>query len=113
MTKPHADFVHLHVHTQYSLLDGMILVSKLVKQAAAFRMPDFTSAMTAADGRFVIYLPAGGRYWLGARAHILEKPAPGEPFGLFEGSPDHSLEVPEGSFVDGIDIVLRGFGEPR
>jgi len=39
MTKKHADFVHLHVHTQYSLLDGMILVSKLVKQAAAFRMP--------------------------------------------------------------------------
>ncbi len=35
----HADFVHLHVHTQYSLLDGMILVSKLVKQAAAFHMP--------------------------------------------------------------------------
>ena len=24
------------------------------------RVPDFTSAMTAADGRFVIYLPAGG-----------------------------------------------------
>ncbi len=39
MTKPHADFVHLHVHTQYSLLDGMIFVSKLVKQAAEFRMP--------------------------------------------------------------------------
>jgi DNA polymerase-3 subunit alpha len=27
------------VHTQYSLLDGMIFVSKLVKQAAAFNMP--------------------------------------------------------------------------
>ncbi len=39
MTQKHADFVHLHVHTQYSLLDGMILVSKLVKQAARFRMP--------------------------------------------------------------------------
>ena len=35
----HADFVHLHVHTQYSLLDGMIFVSKLAKQAAEFRMP--------------------------------------------------------------------------
>ena len=39
MTHKHADFVHLHVHTQYSLLDGMILVSKLVKQAADFHMP--------------------------------------------------------------------------
>ena len=74
------------------------------------RVPDFTSAMTAADGRFVIYLPAGGRYWLGARKHIRDKPAPGEPFGLYEGSPGHAVEVATGSFADDIDIVLRSFG---
>jgi len=74
------------------------------------RVPDFTSAMTAADGRFVIYLPAGGRYWLGARTHIRDKPAPGEPYGLFEGSPDHAVEVAAGEFADGKDIVLRAFG---
>jgi len=73
------------------------------------RVPDFTSAMTAADGRFVIYLPGGGRYWVGARKHIREKPAPGEPFGLFEGAPDHAVDVATGAFVDDIDIVLRGF----
>jgi hypothetical protein len=75
------------------------------------RVPDFTSAMTAADGRYVIYLPAGGRYRVGARAHIREKPAPGEPFGLYEGSPEHAVEVPDGAFVNGIDIVLRPFGQ--
>ena len=35
----HARFVHLHVHTQYSLLDGAIRLQSLVEQAAAFRMP--------------------------------------------------------------------------
>ena len=29
----HADFVHLHVHTQYSLLDGACLLEKLVDKA--------------------------------------------------------------------------------
>jgi hypothetical protein len=77
------------------------------------RVPDFTSAMTAEDGRYVIFLPAGGRYWVGARKHIREKPAEGEPFGLYDGAPDHAVEVATGSFVDGIDIVLRGFGETR
>lgn len=77
------------------------------------RVPDFTSAMTAADGRFVIYLPAGGRFWLGARKHIREKPAPGELYGLFEGTPDHAVEVATGSFADNIEIVLRGFGSWR
>ncbi len=35
----HARFVHLHVHTQYSLLDGAIRLDSLVEQTAAFRMP--------------------------------------------------------------------------
>ncbi len=77
------------------------------------RVPDFTSAMTAADGRFVIYVPAGGRYWVGARKHIRERPAPGEPYGLYEGVPDHAVEVVTGAFADNIDIVLRSFGSGR
>jgi hypothetical protein len=74
------------------------------------RVPDFTSAMTAADGRFVIYLPEGGRYWIGARTHIRDKPAPGELFGFFEGTPDHAVDVTTGAFVENVDIVLRPFG---
>ncbi len=35
----HADFVHLHVHTQYSLLDGAIKLDDLMAQAKEFRMP--------------------------------------------------------------------------
>ncbi len=34
-----ANFVHLHVHTQYSLLDGAIKVGDLVKKAAEYAMP--------------------------------------------------------------------------
>lgn len=35
----HADFVPLHLHTEYSLLDGAIKINELVEQAAAFKMP--------------------------------------------------------------------------
>ena len=35
----HADFVHLHVHSQYSLLDGAIRISDLVERAREYRMP--------------------------------------------------------------------------
>jgi DNA polymerase-3 subunit alpha len=35
----HADYVPLHLHTEYSLLDGAIRIKELVEQAAAFRMP--------------------------------------------------------------------------
>ncbi|MFH1665952.1 MAG: PHP domain-containing protein, partial [Elusimicrobiota bacterium] len=35
----HSDFVHLHVHSQYSLLDGACLISKLVDLAHSMYMP--------------------------------------------------------------------------
>ncbi len=36
---PERPFVHLHCHTEYSLLDGAIRAKDLVKKAAAFGMP--------------------------------------------------------------------------
>ncbi|MGB9716484.1 MAG: DNA polymerase III subunit alpha [Thermodesulfovibrionales bacterium] len=36
---PHSDYVPLHLHTEYSLLDGAIRIEELIKQAGAYRMP--------------------------------------------------------------------------
>ena len=38
MTNPSFDFIHLHVHTQYSLLDGAIRIDALLKRASDFDM---------------------------------------------------------------------------
>ena len=35
----HSDFVHLHVHTQYSLLDGACRIDQLLKMARDYKMP--------------------------------------------------------------------------
>ncbi len=35
----HANFVHLHVHSEYSLLDGAIKIRDLVKKAHEYKMP--------------------------------------------------------------------------
>lgn len=35
----HADFVSLHLHTEYSLLDGAIKIDELIEQAVAYKMP--------------------------------------------------------------------------
>src|SRR5438874_2281423 len=32
-------FVHLHLHTEYSLLDGAIRMKELMKKAVEFKMP--------------------------------------------------------------------------
>ncbi len=35
----HSDFVHLHTHTQYSLLDGACKINDLLNKVAEFKMP--------------------------------------------------------------------------
>lgn len=35
----HSDFVHLHLHTQYSLLDGACLLEPLIKKVKEYKMP--------------------------------------------------------------------------
>lgn len=70
------------------------------------RIPEFTSAMTDSTGTFELYLPKGGRYWLSARKNVRERPVSGEPYGLYTGTSDHSIEVPAGKFVEGIKITL-------
>jgi len=35
----HSNFVHLHVHTQYSLLDGAIRFADLLDKAREYHMP--------------------------------------------------------------------------
>jgi DNA polymerase III subunit alpha len=39
MLRDHANFVHLHVHSQYSLLDGACRIKDLVDTAIAYKMP--------------------------------------------------------------------------
>ena len=35
----HSDFVHLHLHTEYSLLDGACLIAEVAEKAHAAKMP--------------------------------------------------------------------------
>lgn len=37
--RQHSDYVPLHLHTEYSLLDGAIRIKELVEQAVAYKMP--------------------------------------------------------------------------
>ena len=58
----HADFVHLHVHTQYSLLDGACKIQPLLNLASNLHLPATCPAKEAvhdARAQAFISLPAG------------------------------------------------------
>ncbi len=77
------------------------------------RAPDFASTLTDDEGHYTLYLPKGGQYWLAGRFYAMKMPQPDEPFARYEGSPDHSVLVEQGQFLNGIDLVLRPYdGDP-
>jgi DNA polymerase III subunit alpha len=81
----HSDFVHLHLHTEYSLLDGAIGLDKLIKKAIDLKMPavavtDHGNLFSALDF-YLKAMKAGIKPIIGCEIYVapgsrLEKSAP-------------------------------------
>jgi hypothetical protein len=69
--------------------------------------PLFLSDVTGADGRYRLPVPATGTYYLGARNGYGGSPAPGDLYGRFEGTADHSVTIRDGDRLTGVDIVVE------
>lgn len=68
--------------------------------------PLFLSELSGDDGAYKLAVPVPGRYYLGARTGYGGSPAPGDLFGRYEGSADHSVTVREGDSLAGLDITV-------
>lgn len=69
------------------------------------RLPDYASTLTDDEGRFTIYLPAGGTFYLAGRIQVWDMPRQGEPYGKLETP----IAVEKGKFVEGVEITLEPF----
>lgn len=79
----------------------------LYKDAQMLNRPLSVSQPTGADGTFIISLPDGGTYYLAGRNTLGGAPGPGELFGTYDGTPDHSLKVETGGSLKGLEIVVE------
>ncbi|HEY3347524.1 MAG TPA: hypothetical protein VGK71_07865 [Nitrospirota bacterium] len=78
----------------------------LYKNESMTDRPFIISKPTGSDGRYAIELPIGGTYYLGARSVIGGPMEPGQFFGRYGGSADHSVTVDTGKGYDGLDITV-------
>ena len=69
--------------------------------------PAFISKPTGPDGVFEVEIPIGGVYYLGARSAIGGPVDPGQLWGRYNGSVDHSVTVETGKTVDGVEITVE------
>lgn len=69
--------------------------------------PLYVSQPSAADGSFVLSFPVGGTYYLAARQQLGGAPAPGELYGTWDGTPDHSLKITTGEQINGLELKVE------
>lgn len=69
------------------------------------RLPDYASTLSDAEGRFTIYLPKGGTYYLAARIQVYDMPRPGEPYGKL----DAPVVIEKGQTSDELTIQIEPF----
>ncbi|PLX80699.1 MAG: hypothetical protein C0616_07340 [Desulfuromonas sp.] len=79
----------------------------LYRDAQMLNRPLAVSQPTAVDGEFIISIPDGGTYFLAGRNTIGGAPGPGELFGTYDGTPDHSLKVERGGSLKGLEIIVE------
>ena len=82
----HSDFVHLHNHTEYSLLDGAARIDRLIARALEYRMPALAitdhGSMFGAIEFYDLAMKSGIKPIIGIEAYVdpvsrLEKPSGG------------------------------------
>lgn len=69
--------------------------------------PLYVSQPTGPDGVFVLSFPHGGTYYLAARNTLGGAPGPGDLYGTWNGSSNHSLQIETGQTRAGLDIVVE------
>lgn len=84
-----------------------IHVFAYVDRVIGHQRPAAISTPTGADGQFTVNLPAAGTYYVGAREAYGDSPAPGELFGMYEGSADHGMLLAEGETREGVRILVE------
>jgi len=87
-------------------VSGIHVFAYLEPEMGHFK-PVAISSQSDGKGTYRIFLPKEGTYYIGARGGFGDSPEPGELFGFYEGSPDHSLIINRKEFRDGIDVAVK------
>ena len=69
--------------------------------------PTVISAPTSEDGHFVLNLPQGGTWYVGARSAFGGPLEPGERVGTWDGKADHGVALERGEVRELGELTVR------
>ena len=83
------------------------VMAMLYEDPMMLNRPLYVSQATSPDGVFMLSFPSGGIYYLAARNQLGGTPAPGELYGRYAGSPDHSVRIRTGKALAEVEIAVE------
>ncbi|NOY13178.1 MAG: hypothetical protein GXP51_05690 [Deltaproteobacteria bacterium] len=79
----------------------------LYRDPMMLNRPLYVSQPSAADGRFILSFPNGGKYFLTARDTLGGPPVPGQMYGRYLGSRDGSVRLRAGQKLTGVELLVE------
>ncbi len=79
------------------------------KDSEMVGLPAYLSKATAADGKYFVYVPKAGTYYVAARLKYGGVPKKGDPYGTYDKNKDHMITLNGNEVASGIDIKLGPF----
>jgi len=76
------------------------------KDHQMFGKPLHLSGKSDKDGNYTLILPKPGKFYIAARDTLGGPPNPGDLYGSYSGTDDHSVTVEIGGKLSGIDITV-------
>ncbi len=76
------------------------------RQRKVTNKPDFYSEPSDENGKYTLYLPGSGIYYLSLRATPMGKALPGEIVSEYVNRADNSLEIIEGELIEDVQVIF-------
>ncbi|MBI4652205.1 hypothetical protein HY745_13220 [Candidatus Desantisbacteria bacterium] len=84
-----------------------VYVFAYTERVIGHKKPYCLSQKSNSKGEYILYFDKPGIYYLGAREFYGDSPRPGELFGLYTKSPDHSVKIVEGKNLENVDFIVE------
>lgn len=89
-----------------NVMEG-IYVFAYMERVIGHKKPTYISSKSDKSGKYILYFDKPGRFYIGARQNYGDSPKPGELYGLYDQTADHSIVIQNGTKLENINFIVQ------
>ncbi|MBI5417159.1 hypothetical protein HZA55_04325 [Candidatus Poribacteria bacterium] len=84
-----------------------IYVFAYSERVIGHKRPTYISSKSDKSGKYILYFDKPGKFYIGARQNYGDSPKPGEFYGLYDQTADHSIVIQNDTKLENINFIVQ------